>query len=336
MALRPYRPYRALRSWLAAAASVCCVIAAFSQWPHTALADETSPETCSLTPGPTRTVTRILDGETLALDDGKEVRLIGALSPRARDAGATPGTWPLEEAAKTSLAELVLGKRIGLAFGASREDRYGRLLAHVFLSEGGRRIWVQGEMLQLGLARAYSLPGDQSCLTELIANEDIARTAGAGVWMSHLYAVRPAFKALFLMGQRSTFQIVRGRVVSVTRTKNAAYIDFGADWHTDFTISISKRVLTAHPDFSAQLESMKDKVVEVRGWIERRNGPLIALTSPAILKILDGDTGDEALEPPPVAEGTGKNGAGFSAPVSGSPPREQNRPEPEAPGDTNL
>ncbi len=46
---------------------------------------------CTLEPGPVRTVTRIVDGETLVLDDGKVVRLIGALAPRARDAGAAPG-----------------------------------------------------------------------------------------------------------------------------------------------------------------------------------------------------------------------------------------------------
>src|SRR5688500_18451436 len=38
---------------------------------------------CELEAGPRRTVARVVDGETLALDDGSEVRLVGALAPRA-------------------------------------------------------------------------------------------------------------------------------------------------------------------------------------------------------------------------------------------------------------
>ena len=54
---------------------------------------------CELEPGPVRTVARVLDAETLQLDDGGEVRIIGALAPRARDAAAVPGEWPAEQQA---------------------------------------------------------------------------------------------------------------------------------------------------------------------------------------------------------------------------------------------
>jgi endonuclease YncB( thermonuclease family) len=47
------------------------------------------PLACAgLEAGPKRTVTRIIDGETVTLDDGSELRLIGALAPRAIDVGA--------------------------------------------------------------------------------------------------------------------------------------------------------------------------------------------------------------------------------------------------------
>ena len=59
---------------------------------------------CTLEPGPVRTVARVLDGETLILDDGKAVRLIGALAPRAHDAGAAAGAWPPEIETPTAVA----------------------------------------------------------------------------------------------------------------------------------------------------------------------------------------------------------------------------------------
>lgn len=295
--------------------------------------DVTSPESCALEPGPTRTVTRIIDAETLALDDGREVRLTGALAPRARDADAQAGAWPLEEAAKASLAEITLGKRVELAFGPVREDRYGRDLAHLFVNENGRRLWVQGEMLQLGQARAYALPGVDACLATLIANEAIGRTVEAGIWTSRIYQPWTSEKPFALLALRGTFQIVRGRVSGVSQTGSAGYLNFGADWKTDFTVRIPKRLMTAQP----QLAALQGRMVEVRGWIERRNGPMITITHAAALTVLEEDGGDRS----PVASAPKSLAPREAAPAAerGTPadkPSNENRPKRGAPGDVDL
>lgn len=322
---------RQRRSWMqrgCAAAFACTVVTG----PAHAQSDATSPQACALEPGSTRTVTRIIDGETVALDDGREVRLIGALAPRARDANAAPGAWPLEEAAKTSLAEITLGKRVELAFGPAREDRYGRHLAHLFVNENGRRLWVQGEMLQLGLARAYALPSVDACLAALVANEAIGRTVEAGVWASRVYDPVEADKILVLLAQRGTFQIVRGRVASFSKTKSAGYLNFGTDWRTDFTVRIPKRIITAQP----QLAALEGRMIEVRGWIERRNGPMITITHAAALSVLgEGET--EA----PVASGSTSKAPRETAPAAerdtkSDKPTKENRPKRGAPGDVDL
>lgn len=337
---------RSQRRQAAAQASLRVLVLAMSAFASPAMgaSGDTAPDACSLKPGPTRTVTRIIDGETVALDDGKKVRLIGALAPRARDAGGDEGAWPLEEAAKTSLAELTLGKRVELAFGVHREDRYGRHLAHLFTNEGGERLWVQGELLQLGLARAYALPGDDTCLAELIANEQIARTAGAGVWTSHVYAPRSSAKTGELMAQRSTFQIVSGRVASVGRSKGTVYLDFGEDWHTDFTVSIPRRVAGSDTGLSAKLDGLKGRPVEVRGWIERRSGPLIAVTSAAQITIIADEpaaaSAPEDLPPADPQTGTVSAPTPKAAPELARPrktrPYKQHRPRRKAPGDVDL
>jgi endonuclease YncB( thermonuclease family) len=317
-----------MRGCLAAAALSCAVIAS----PARAEDDGTSAESCALEPGATRTVTRIIDGETLALDDGREVRLVGALGPRARDAGAEAGAWPLEEAAKTSLAQLTLGKRVELAYGPIREDRYGRYLAHVFVNENGRRLWVQGEMLQLGLARAYALPGVEACLATLIANEAIGRTVEAGIWTSRIYDPKTADKTFALLAMRGTFQIVRGRVQSVSQTKTAGYLNFGSDWKTDFTVRIPKRLLTAQP----QLAALGGRTIEVRGWIERRNGPMLTITHAAAVSVLaDEDAGAPlAAAPKSIAPRDASPAAESTAPSDNR--AKENRPKRGAPGDVDL
>ena len=58
---------------------------------------------CRLDTGTTHSVAKVIDGETLALDDGREVRLIGALAPKAIEVGAEAGAWPPEIAAHAAL-----------------------------------------------------------------------------------------------------------------------------------------------------------------------------------------------------------------------------------------
>jgi len=234
-----------------------------------------SPAACTLEPGPVRTVTRVVDGETIILDDGKAVRLIGALAPRARDANAEAGAWPPEIDTIKALSDLVLAKKIKLAFAGRRTDRYGRTLAHVFLVDRGRQDWVQGTLLANGYARAYGLPESFACARELLAHEAEAQQKRLGLWSNGVYRTFPADHASELMKLRGKYVRVTGKVVSVGRTKSATYLNFSNDWQTDFTARIDKKVLAANLAFDRSLDGLTGKTVVLRGWIERRNGPMI-------------------------------------------------------------
>src|SRR5690606_35485154 len=118
-----------------------------------------SGESCTLEAGPKRTVVRVSDAETVLLDDQQEVRLMGALAPRSPDLSASARPWRAELQAQNFLDELLRGRAVKLATAGRARDCYGRLLAHLFIEEGTERVWVQGEMLAHGHARAYGLPG---------------------------------------------------------------------------------------------------------------------------------------------------------------------------------
>ena len=103
---------------------------------------------CRLQAGPTRTVTRAIDGETLLLDDGSQVRLAGVLAPRGSDAETDEAQWPLAVAARAALALLTEGHTVVLGYpGTQQTDRQGRHVAQVFVVEGGQETWVQGQLL---------------------------------------------------------------------------------------------------------------------------------------------------------------------------------------------
>lgn len=264
-------------------------------------------QSCTLDLGPRVTVTGIKNSETLELSDGRSVRLIGALGPRPPLNTASEKNWPAETQATAALEKLVLGRDVRLGFGPVKTDRYGRLLAHVFGWQHGRRYWVQGELLAHGHARAYALRDHSTCLRELLAHERLAKTPARGLWLRRAYReLRPAPPRWLLANRRHQFALITGIVRNVAIVRSAVYLNFGEQWRTDFTASTTRRALRESGLSVAQMTALKGKRVRVRGWIERRNGPFIALADPRLIEVLDAETPqsqDTPTPPPLVASG---------------------------------
>jgi endonuclease YncB( thermonuclease family) len=251
---------------------------------------------CKLPAGPVRSVTRVLDGDTMQLDDGTELRLIGALAPHAHDVGADAGTWPLAEEARRTLSDLVLGRSIALAFGNMRNDRYGRWLAHAILEPENRKEWVQAHMLARGMARAYTLADNAACISDLLALERPAREGSLGLWANAAYQVRSAESPQELLAYRHTFQLVEGRIASVSKTRGAIYLRF-ADDRRGFTAVLKHPSRTLPGNQTA--DSLMGRTALVRGWIDRRNGPVVAIDTTGQIEFIDGTDTVGSLQAPP-------------------------------------
>jgi micrococcal nuclease len=252
----------------------------------TAYAAEEPRAYAELEPGPTHSVTRVLDGETVVLDDGRELRLIGALAPRALDADAEAGTWPMEATAAEALRSLVLGKSVELRFGAERADRYGRLQAHALLVEDGARRWVQGALLQQGFARADAPAGNRSCAEDLLAAERPAREARRGLWAEAAYQVRSADNPAELVRFRATFQIVEGTIAGVGVTSGSIYLNFERNWRRGLSVSLRRDDSALLGAYAGNPKSLEGRGVRVRGWIDQRGGaPVIDLSAGGLIDV---------------------------------------------------
>ena len=123
-----------------------------------------------------------------------------------------------------------------------RQDRYGRLLAQVYRDDG---LWIQGELLRLGLARVR-VPADTRALaSDMLAIEDEARRNRRGLWRNPRLRVRTVRE---LGRDLGSFQLVQGRVLDAERRGDRWYLNFGDDWRSDFTVVIPAYAL---PDFVA-------------------------------------------------------------------------------------
>jgi endonuclease YncB( thermonuclease family) len=282
----PMPPDPRLR-WPCAAPSVGCLVAICALIASADAAAQEQRRCTSLESGPQRTVARIIDGETVALDDGHELRLIGALAPRALDAGADSGAWPLEAAAREALGIFVLGKSITLGFVGERVDRYGRLQAHAYVIDGLQKRWVQGHMLEQGLARAYEQAGNRACGPELLAAEGNAREARSGMWAEAAYAVRAADDPAELLRYHARFQVVEGRVARVGQVRGSIYLNFGSFRRRAFFASLRDADRGVLGEHARNPKGLEGSVLRVRGWIERRRGrPAINLSAAGMIEVL--------------------------------------------------
>lgn len=226
-------------------------------------------------------VTAVIDGDTLTLADGREIRLVGIQAPKLPLGRPGFEAWPLAEEARQALEALTLGRRVELGFGGRRGDRHGRVLAHLFDAEGR---WIQGEILKAGLARVYSFSDNRALIPEMLALEREARAARRGIWADPYYAIRKAETAENWLGG---FELVEGRVIAVGRGGSNTYLNFSDDWRRDFTISLDRRAVRLFREAGVDPEAYEDRVVRVRGWLKSRNGPMIEATHPEQIEVLD-------------------------------------------------
>jgi micrococcal nuclease len=86
-----------------------------------------------------------------------------------------------------------------------------------------------------------------------------------------------------------SFQLVEGRVIDVATVRNRTYLNFGADWRRDFTISIAPKDRRRFRKSGVDPMSYKGQRIRVRGWLKSYNGSMIDVTHPEQFEILDED-----------------------------------------------
>ncbi len=231
--------------------------------------------------GETSRVVDVIDGDTVILESGTEVRLVGIQAPKLPLGRRNFRPWPLADEAKAALENLVLGQAVTLYFGGRRTDRYGRALAHLVREDGE---WVQSQMLELGLARVYSFADNRSLITDMLHIEAAARQTARAMWSLPNY--QELDQADAARGEGG-YALVVGRVLNVAEVRGRGFLNFGEDYRTDFTISIDPADLrTFFEKEDVVLESFSGARVRVRGWVEDFNGPMIQVTHPEQIEVL--------------------------------------------------
>jgi micrococcal nuclease len=123
------------------------------------------------------TVRWVNDGDTVVLTTGQRVRYIGLNAPEIdhEDQKAQPYGYQ----AKSFNKELVLSGKIRFEYDTERFDRYGRLLAYVFLDDG---TFLNTRLLQAGLAFYLHYQPNLKYNQSLLKAQQEAMDLKKGMW----------------------------------------------------------------------------------------------------------------------------------------------------------
>lgn len=122
-------------------------------------------------------VTRIIDGDTIELENGKKIRYIGVNSPET-----VAPKRPVQCYGKQASAynkNLVLGKKVRLQKDVSETDKYGRLLRYVYLQDG---TFVNLKLVQDGYAYVETVPPDIEYAARFVVAARKAQDQLLGLW----------------------------------------------------------------------------------------------------------------------------------------------------------
>lgn len=226
-------------------------------------------------------VAALPSGDSLALDDGRLLRLAGIRAPQAPLGYAGEGSWRRAAEAGEALRRLAPeGGEILFLVETPSHDRHRRLRVQAAAADGR---WLQPALLAAGSVQVDAEPLAPARLAALLAAEQGARAARRGLWADPAHALRPAEAAEDAIGR---FAVVEGRVLAAGAVRGTGYLNFGEDWRSDFTLRLDPPVRRAFERAGLELEAMAGRRVRARGWVFASGGPMIALRYPAQLELL--------------------------------------------------
>ena len=232
---------------------------------------------CELAAAETARVAALVDARSIRLADGREVKLAGLELPSA------PATPPAVLLAARRFAEtLLVGREVSLRMVSNETDRYGRPAALVFIN--GSETPVQYTLLAAGQARLFP-DIDSACLPPLRAQERPAREGRLGLWGDPGYALREAADAAAMRADLGRFSVAEGKVVSVRESGATIYVNFGRRWRDALTATILKRDRRIFTAAGMEPKQLEGRIIRVRGHVELRNGPVIAVIRPEQIEI---------------------------------------------------
>jgi micrococcal nuclease len=121
-------------------------------------------------------VVRVIDGDTIELENGERVRYIGIDTPET--VHPLKAVQFMGKDASEFNRKLVEGKDVRLEYDVQRTDKYGRTLAYIYLGD----LFVNAELVKQGYAQIMTIPPNVKYQELFLSLQRDAREVKAGLW----------------------------------------------------------------------------------------------------------------------------------------------------------
>ncbi|MCA9087579.1 MAG: thermonuclease family protein [Planctomycetaceae bacterium] len=165
---------RGVRRYPTAGLTTCIIVLALVAW-RLSTTSETPPALPA--EGIETVITRVVDGDTLIIESGERIRLLGVDTPETKHPDRPAEPWGHEASEFTRTH--VEGHPVRLEFDRERQDRYGRWLAYVFRDDW----FLNEELIRQGYSRAETrFPFRSDRQRQFRKAEQEARDEQRGIW----------------------------------------------------------------------------------------------------------------------------------------------------------
>jgi len=216
------------------------------------------------------TVKKVYDGDTVLLEDGRKIRLLGINTPEITHGnrpGEAGGVW-----AKSWLSDKLLNQPVRLEIGVENTDHYGRTLAHLFNAQNEH---INLQLVANGMASVEIFPPNLAYAEQLTEAGQQAESKRLGIWQLSDYA--PIAIERLATTKHYGWTRVIGKITAVQINQYGVNLVFS----DRFSARIEQRNVALFGDLS----NYPNKTVEVRGWIQQRKGhSVMLLRHPSAIK----------------------------------------------------
>lgn len=199
-------------------------------------------------------VQTVYDGDTVKLQNGTVIRLIGVNSPEieSRYKKGEPGG----EIAKRWLSEYLKGKTVRVQTDLEKKDKYGRTLAYLFTPD---HVHINELLLKSGMAVLTIHPPNLQFLKPLFSAQQQAIHDEVGIWRLPYYQAKPVDQ-LTLENYKGWKRLV-GTVKSIDYSRKYAYLKMSD--------MLALKIKLSNRNFFPDLENYLNQSLMVSGWPKR-------------------------------------------------------------------
>lgn len=123
-------------------------------------------------------VKRVVDGDTFIISNNKKIRMLEIDTPESVNPDKSKNT-PFGKVASKYTKKRLKGQKVTLKYDEEKQDKYGRELCYVYLTDG---TFYNKELVEKGYAKALIIEPNTLHEEEILKAEEKAKKAKVGVW----------------------------------------------------------------------------------------------------------------------------------------------------------